>query len=889
MPKRTWHRLTTGEVAEALDVSLGSGLSSTQAQERLESFGPNSLPEGRGPSILTLAGRQLRSFLVLLLLLAALVSFALGERADALAIFVAVMLNAIVGFVMDFRAEAALAALQALSAQTARTRREGREGQIPARGLVPGDVVLVEAGDRVAADGRVVEGSLEADESLLTGESMPVSKRSAPLTELELATAERSNELFAGTMITRGSGTMIVTETGSRTEVGHIGRLLSQAPSPASPLADRLDALGRYLVWMVAALAAVIIGIGLLQGREFWPLVETAVVLAIAAIPEGLPAVATLALAAGARRLTRKGVLLRKLGALEAMGSVSTLCLDKTGTLTANAMTARAVVLADHELTVTGEGWEPSGEIRENGEPIPPDSLPALRALAQACRACNDAVLEQEQGRWHIHGDPSEGALLVLAEKLGRRERHRRLETIPHGENHPWMVAVCESGGAPVAFVKGAPEHVLARCVAVRRGDSTIPMTEEQRTRCEALNQALASQAMRVFGFATRPLREPGAGIEIESGWEWLGLVGMADPPRPAVRGVLGQVHGAGIRTVMITGDQPVTAAAIARELDLAGGAEPKLCVGTDPSADADVYARATPAGKLELVQSLQAQGELVAMTGDGVNDAPALRTATVGIAMGRGADVAKEASDAVLTDERLEALVAGVREGRAVFLNIQKGLDFLLTCSMTTLLVVLFTTAAGMPLPLLPLQILYLNLLMHTFPALGLTLEPASPEVMARPPLPRRASLLPPGRLATILSHSVIMSIATLTIGAWGLQHEGESHARALVFATIATTLLLHVFTDRSVKPFGGLRWGNNPMLFVFLAAAVALQLMAIYVPAISDVLDMTPFNPHDWLAILLAAAVSLAAVETSKWALPPEPPPKTGPALGNGARGAT
>ncbi|MHB8872750.1 MAG: HAD-IC family P-type ATPase, partial [Myxococcaceae bacterium] len=405
---------------------------------------------------------------------------------------------------------------------------------------------------------------------------------------------------------------------------------------------------------------------------------------------------------------------------------------------------------------------------------------------------------------------------------------------------------------------------------AARRDGSTLPLGLEQRDRCEAANQALAARGLRVLAVAMRPLQGGMEGSDLEAQWEWLGLVGMADPPRPGVREVLGQAHRAGIRTVMITGDQAVTALAIARELDVAGGIEPNVYVGSDPAVDAHVYARATPAGKLRLVQSLQARGELVAMTGDGVNDAPALRTATVGIAMGRGADVAKEAADAVLLDERLDSLVAGIREGRAVFLNIQKGLDFLLTCSITTLLVVLLTTAAGMPLPLLPLQILYLNLVMHTFPALGLTLEPAAPDVMLRPPLPRRALLLPRGRLATILSHSVVMSVATLTVGAWGLQHEGESHARALVFATIASTLLLHVFTDRSVEPFGGLRWGGNPMLFAFLAAAVTMQLTAIYLPAVSRVLDMTPFNPHDWGAILLAAGVSLVANEASKWALP-------------------
>jgi Ca2+-transporting ATPase len=871
---RGWNVESAQSVAQALGVEPSTGLSGPQIRERLERWGPNALPEGRSTPAGRLVLRQVRNSLVAVLLVAALVSLLLGEAANALAILGAVVLNAAVGFAMDFRAERALSSLKALAAPTARVRRDGQQAQILAKEVVPGDVLLVESGDRVPADGRLVQGAVEADESLLTGESAPVPKDARPLPQRQVSTADRKNELFAGTLLTRGAGTLIATATGALTEVGRIGRLLSEAPSPASPLAERLNSLGRYLVWMVAALAAVITAIGLFQGRAFWPLLETAAVLAIAAIPEGLPAVATLALAAGARRLAGKGVLLRKLAALEALGSISTLCVDKTGTLTANAMTARAIVLADRELAITGEGWDPRGSFLEAGEAIRPESLPALTELALACRVCNDAVLEQGDGPWHIHGDPSEGALLVLAAKVGTFPGWERLAAIPHGENHPWMVAACENRGARRLFVKGAPEQVLGRCASFRRGESTLPLTGEQRCQFESANRALAGRAMRVFAVATGPVPEPLESADLESGWEWLGLVGIADPPRPSVSAVLAQAREAGIRAVMITGDQRLTAAVIAKELDLAHGVEPNVSVGAEPSADADVYARATPAGKLHLVQGLQAKGELVAMTGDGVNDAPALRAATVGIAMGRGADVAKEAADAILTDERLESLLAAIREGRGAFLNIQKGLDFLLTCSITTLLVVLVTTAAGMPLPLLPLQILYLNLLLHTFPALGLTLEPPARDLMRRPPLPRRSPLLPPERLATILSHSLIMSVAILAVGAWGLRHQGEGHARALVFAAVATTLILHAFTDRSVRPFGGLRWGRNFTLFAFLGAAAVMQLLAIYVPSISRMLDMTAFHPHDWLAVLLAAAVSLIAVETSKWVLPPEPP---------------
>ena len=870
-----WHQLSPDEVAARLGVDPARGLEEAEARARLARHGENALPRAPPPSMGELALRQLRSFIVVLLLLAAAISAGLGEYADALAIFVALLLNAAVGFAMDFRAERAIASLQALTAPQARLLRDAQQVELPAEQAVPGDVAIVEAGDRVAADGRLVDGEVSADESLLTGESVPVSKTPRALEKESLALAERRNELFAGTLVTRGRGVVLVTQTGADTEIGRIGKLLMEAPSPATPLAQRLNLLGRYLVWMVAVLAAIIIVLGVLQRRELWPLIETAVVLAIAAIPEGLPAVATLALAAGARRLARFGVLLRNLGALEALGSVTTLCLDKTGTLTENAMTVRAIELPERALTVTGQGWTPRGELLEPGGQVDPVSVPGLNELLRTAQLCNDAVLEEEAGRWHIHGDPSEGALLVVAAKAGLpdpRGATPRLRTLPAGVDHPWMVVVVREDGREVGYAKGAPEKLLEMCPVERAGPVEVPLDVARRGRWLERNQALADAAMRVFGFASRALPAGWDPAELERGWEWLGLMGMADPPRGGIKGVLAEAHRAGIRTVMLTGDQKATAAAIARELDLAAGREPKVVVAEEqPAPDVTAFARSTPEGKLRLIEALQDSGEVAVMTGDGVNDAPALRAAVVGVAMGRGADVAKEAADIVLTDERLSALLLGVREGRTVFLNIQKAVDFLLTCSITTLLVVLLTTASGFPLPLLPLQILYLNLLTHTFPALGLSLEPGSAAVMQRPPLPRSAALLPLARQLSILWHSIIISVATLGVGAWGLRHEELSHARSLVFATLTVSLILHTASDRSTRPFGGWYWGRNPGLFVFIGCAVALLLLALYLPWLRDLMGMTWLGGFDWLSVLVAAFVSLVGVESSKWAWPP------------------
>ncbi len=878
-PQAPWHRLTADQTMEILEVEPARGLSQEEARRRLKAWGSNSLPQAPSPSLFELVLRQVKSFIILLLLAASALSLLLGEVANSLAILAALVLNALVGVIMDYQAERELASLCALSAPSARVRRDGAEHVLPATEIVPGDVVRIEAGDRVPADARLITGEIRADEALLTGESLPASKRGAPRSEERLALSERSNELFAGSLVLQGAATAVVTGTGLHSEMGRIGAMLVETSAPAVPLVIRLDALGRYLVGIVAALAGVLMVLGLWQGRPFWPLLQASIALAIAAIPEGLPAVATLALAAGSRRLMSRGLRLRFLGALEALGAVTALCLDKTGTLTANAMTVTRVRLPGHDLTLTGTGWEPAGAFLEAGQPCDPARIPGLLELLRTVQLCNDATLENHEIGWHVHGDPSEGALLVLAAKAGLEDPRPscpRSSVLPAGSAHPWMLVRCDS----TLSIKGAPEEVLARCTFIRTESGTESMDATHREYWLKANQEMASEALRVFGVATKHERDPSLDpLDLdpldprEARWVWLGLVGMMDPPRFGVKEALKTAHRAGIRTLMITGDQPTTARAIAKQLDLADGREPRVAIGTAASSrETDVYARTAPAGKFQLVRDLQGYGEIVVMTGDGVNDAPALRAAEVGVAMGKGSDVAKDASAIILLDEQLSTLLEGIAEGRTVFLNIQKAVDFLLTCSLTTMMAVLFILAAGFPLPLLPLQILYLNLLTHTFPALGLALEPREPEVLNRPPLPRHARLMPPSRLASILWHGVIISGATLAVGAWGLAHGGEPHARTLIFATLATALMLHTFSDRSPKVFGGWAWGRNPMIFGFVGLAVLLQLLAIYLPPLRDLLGMTPLDAQDWLNVLVAALVVTVAVELSKWALPPD-----------------
>ncbi len=857
------------------------GLSHADAALRLERDGPNLTPTLPPRTLAQVLRDQATSFIVVLLLGAGLLSFALGEPGQGVAILAALLLNGVVGAAMDYRSSKDVEALQALAAPHARVRRGGQEWDIPAAEVVVGDLLVVLAGDRIPADARLVEGALLQDESLLTGESVPIWRR-AP-----------EDRVHAGTLSLEGAALAVVEHTGARSEIGRIGRLMQETDRPPSPLQARLEGLGRVLIWTVALLAAGILAIGMAQQRPFWPLAQMAIALAIAAIPEGLPAVATLALSAGARRLAALGLQVRRLQTVETLGTIQVLCVDKTGTLTANQMAVLRLETPGSRLTVSGPALEPGGTFLAHGQVQEPGDFPAMVALLRSAQLCNNATYERSEEGWHVHGDPDEGALLVVAAKAKLKDPRpacARRWTIDPGPGRPWMAVCCGPapdplGGATVIAAKGAPEAILARCAEVisatdRASGSSRnlqlnarPLTDSGRRAWSRRSRAMARCGLRVFAVAARmipatvPLPSPDQAED--TGWVFLGLIGMADPPRPEGRQAVRDLRQAGIRMVMVTGDHPATAAAIARRLELAGARPLKVDAGSsDPAPDSDVLARVTPEGKYRLVQALRERGQAVAMMGDGVNDAPALRAADVGIAMGGGAAVAKQAAEAILVEPRLDVLLGALLEGRTVFFNIQSAADYLITCSVATMLAVLIATVFGWPLPLSPLQILYLNLLIHTFPALGLALG----EAEGHGPVPRRSLLLGRARMLAMLSHGLVIAVITLAVGRWGLAHRGLAHGQTLILVTIAMALAMHAFSDRRAAPFRGILGRGAIRLSRWVAIVLWLAIATSDLRPLSAVLGTSPLDQRDWLVALCAALASYVVIETSKWILPPD-----------------
>lgn len=888
-----WHTLATEALEQELQSDMDTGLTVSEAQHRLATIGPNELPEAAPPSPLKIFLRQFTNLIVWVLIGAAAVSGLLQEWIDVVAILAIVVLNALLGFVQEFRAERSLAALKQLSVATARVIRDNTVLAIPAGQVVPGDLIQIEAGDRVPADSRVVYATgLQTQEASLTGESTPVAKSAEPISQAEVPLGDCHNMLFMGTIVVSGKGRALVTATGAQTELGKIAALIhreAQAEQEETPLQRRLDQLGHTLLWLSLGIVMVVFLLGIWRGIPAVTMFLTAVSLAVAAIPEGLPAVVTITLALGVTRMVNRHALIRRLPAVETLGSTTVICSDKTGTLTKNEMTVITLYQGGEIFTVTGEGYAPDGEIRSDGEPMTLALKPGLMALLRASVLCNGSDLRLEAFFWHIVGDPTEGALLVAAAKAGLKKNHLEQENhwlgeVPFDSERKKMTMVRRTLSGPVAFIKGAPDVLLRDCQAwLTREGKIEPLADAIREEITAANQRFASHALRVLGVALRPLdRIPDVyeAKRLEHDLVFLGLVGMKDPIRPEAKAAVEACRAAGIRTVMITGDHKDTAVAIAKELGIMEPGEQAIS-GAELNQLSDeelrdqvktvaVYARVTAEHKLRVVRAWKQQGAVVAMTGDGVNDAPALKAADIGVAMGMsGTDVTKEAADMVVTDDNFASIAAAVEEGRAIYDNIRKSVYYLLSCNISEILLMLLATLFGLPLPLLPVQILWINLVTDGLPALALAVDPADAGLMRRPPRPPQEQFLTRVRLLRLFVQGTFIAVVTLLAFLYCLygMDLNLERARTLTFTVMVLAQLFHALNnrseDRSIFALG--LWTNKPLLAT-IGLSVLLQAGIVSWPSVQSVFKVAPFDPEHWFLAIGIGVLPLVAMEIWK-----------------------
>ncbi len=906
-----WHHQSIEEVLAALGSDAKRGLSAAEARERLNRHGPNELVERGRKSPWQILWEQISSTLVVVLIVAAVISALLGDHKDAVAILAIVVLNAVLGFRQEYQAEQAIAALKKLAVPKVRVRRDGHVQEISARELVPGDIILLEAGNLVPADGRLISSAnLRVEEATLTGESEPVSKRAEATVEADAALGDRRDMVYMGTVVTYGHGEAVVTATGMETELGRIADMLQTVENEPTPLQRRLDQLGRRLALVALAIVVVIFGLGVLRGEDLRLMLLTAVSLAVAAVPEGLPAVVTIALALGAQRMLKRCALIRKLPAVETLGSVTVICSDKTGTLTENRMTVTVLDVMGERIDLTERLSRERTRTFSVAEAAPGPVQPALSLLLAGAALCNDAVVEpaEDDGeRFRMVGDPTEGALAVAAAWAGLlkgelEELSPRVAEVPFDSARKRMTTVhkrppaetpvpeslrplweqVDMAGAPpyVAFTKGALDSLLQVTTRVWAGDHVEPLDEEYCQRIVAAHDELAQNGMRVLAVAFRGMEEPpadGAMEEVEKELIFVGLVAMIDPPRPEVKAAVETCRNAGIRPMMITGDHPLTARHIAQELGIGDGR--RLLTGQDLDQlspeeldqavrEVSIFARVAPEHKLYIVQALQRQEELVAMTGDGVNDAPALKQADIGVAMGiTGTDVAKEAADMVLQDDNFATIVAAVEEGRTIYDNIRKFIRFLLSCNSGEIWVMLLAPLVGMPLPLLPLQILWMNLITDGLPALALGVEPAEPDVMRRPPYPPSEGIFSRGLGWDVIWIGLVLGLAPLALGYYHWQ-AGDPAWQTMIFTTLVLSQMALAIGARSEREsiFRIGLLSNRPMIGAILLTIV-LQLGVIYVPFARSFFETEPLDAQHLLLSLAVCTLPLWCVEAEKW----------------------
>ncbi len=902
-----WYAESQESLARRFRVSLTQGLTEAEADVRLADRGPNELPVAPPPSPWSLFVAQFATVMIWVLIGAAVISGLLDEWLDAGAILAIVFLNALLGFVQEYRAERSLAALKNLAVTYARVLRGGTWRALPSRELVPGDVVGIEAGDRVPADLRLLYATgLRTQEAALTGESTPVEKQSEPVLQEPLPLADRRNMLFLGTTVTAGKGRAMVVATGTGTELGRIATLMTAATVEPTPLQRRLEHFGHLLLLLSLGIVSVVFILGLWRGEPPMAMFLTAVSLAVAAIPEGLPAIVTMTLAFGVTRMVRRHALIRRLPAVETLGAATVICSDKTGTLTKNEMTVTALYFDGRTFHVTGEGYVPEGTIVEKvtvdaqaggdhgGPPhFRPEPQPAsggaLRDLLTAAALCNGASLRQSDGLWTVVGDPTEGALLVAAAKGGwhkeaLEQESAFVEEFPFDPERKMMTVVRRLGQDMMAYVKGAPDVLLPRCHQYTTVDGEgRPLSEPVRAAILAANEEFARRALRVVAIACRSVADPEELKDVhrvERGLRFIGLAAMKDPLRPEAMAAVAQCRAAGIQTVMITGDHKDTALAIAREARL--GDEPIQALSgleLDKLSDEElaaraqairVYARVSAEHKLRIVKAWRSRGAVVAMTGDGVNDAPAVREADIGVAMGvTGTDVTKEAADMVVTDDNFASIAAAVEEGRGIFDNIRKSVQYLLSCNLSEVLVMLGSSLLGWPLPLLPIQILWINLVTDGLPALALAVDPADPDVMRRPPRDPRAALLDRSRLTAVAVQGVVMAAVTLTVfGLFWSKGDGESSvARTMAFTTLVLVQLFHAFSCRHERySLFQLGVSSNRALLGAVVLSALLQTLLLALPWSRDIFKAAPLQWTHWWVTAAASLVPFVLMELWK-----------------------
>lgn len=901
MKKLNWHAMLLEEVKEQLQTNTIKGLQEKEAVRRLEVVGLNTLKEQKKTSPIVMFLSQFKDFMVLVLIAATLISGLLGEYADAITILAIIILNAILGFFQEYRAEKSLDALKKMIAPEAKVKREGEIKKVPAENLVPGDIVLLETGDIIPADLRLLDANqLEVSEAALTGESLPVKKKPFETYHKEIPLGDRKNMCYMGTVVTRGNGVGMVVDTGMFTEMGQIAGYIQEVQEEATPLQRRLAHLGKWLVISCLFIVAIVAAAGVLRGEPVYKMVLTGVSLAVAAIPEGLPAIVTIALAIGVQKMIKKQAIVRALPAVETLGCATIICSDKTGTLTQNEMTVKKLFISGEEISVEGEGYEPKGKFNFPKEKNWYEKNSASwQQVLKISALCNNASLnknktrvaglfrgkDEEEKGWHITGDPTEGALLVLAAKGGAwreglEHKEKRVYEIPFDSERKLMSVVYarENNKDWVNYCKGAPDVVLELCDRIYWQGEVVPLTRDIKEAVQKANDHMASKALRVLGLAYKEIPHSSSlenEREMEKELIFVALAGMIDPPRISAKKAVEVCKAAGIKTVMITGDHKITACAVAKELRILSDDKQKVLTGIDLDSMTDyqlekiinnvkVYARVSPKHKIRIVRALKNAGNIVAMTGDGVNDAPAVKEADIGVSMGiTGTDVTKEASSLILANDDFATIVSAVEEGRIIYDNIRKFIKYLLSCNVGEVLTMFFATILGLPLPLIPIQILWMNLVTDGLPAIALGLDPGDPDIMYRRPRSPKESIFSHGLPRIILQRGLLFTLITLLVYIIGYYTGGKNLllARTMAFSTIVFAQLFYVFECRS-EHYSVFQLGlmTNPYLVLAVFCSILMQLMVIYVPFFQIIFKTVPLETWHWLLILgLTAGTTL------------------------------